>query len=132
MINDGQFVYYWSDGQKNGYKMSFDFVKRQAAQITMSPQNGSSAEAPSQAVNMKQQADYSCGPWSEDASLFAVPTNIAFTDYSAMMQGAMHGMPTSNPKEGINAQQKQEACSACNQVPAGAMRNQCLAQLKCQ
>jgi hypothetical protein len=128
MINDGKYVYYWTDGEKTGYKMSFDFVKQQASQVTMGPENNTSQQqTPSQAVNMKQQSDYSCGPWSEDSSLFSVPTDITFTDYSSMMKS----IPTTAPKEGMNADQKQAACSACNQVPAGAMRNQCLAQLKC-
>jgi hypothetical protein len=129
MINDSKYVYYWTDGQKTGYKMSLDFVKQQASQVSMAPgNNASEQQTPSQAVNMKQQSDYSCGPWSEDTSMFSVPTNIAFTDYSAMMKS----IPTSPPQEGMNAQQKQSACSACNQVPAGTMRNQCLTQLKCQ
>src|SRR6266480_7634128 len=28
MINDGTYVYFWTDGQKNGYKMSLDVVKK--------------------------------------------------------------------------------------------------------
>src|SRR5579863_2306710 len=50
MINDGTYIYYWTDGQQNGYKMSLAMVKQQAAQITESPPNGNSAPQPSQAV----------------------------------------------------------------------------------
>jgi hypothetical protein len=131
MINDGKYIYYWSDGAKSGYKMSLDFVKQQAAQVSMAPGNSSSQQqTPSQAVNMKQQDDYSCSPWSEDASLFVLPTDVSFTDYSAMMQGAMHG---TTPPAGaaMTNQQKQSECAQCDQVPAGAMRNQCKAALKC-
>lgn len=130
MINDGKFIYMWTDGQKTGYKMSLELVKKEAAQVTISPQNnsGSSGERPpSQVANMNRQADYSCGSWSADESKFAVPSDITFTDYSAMMQGVITGMPKQNTIQGNSA-----ACAQCNQVPAGAARNQCLAALKCQ
>src|SRR5579872_3913805 len=132
MINDGKYVYYWSDGVKSGYKMSLDFVKQQAAQVSMAPGNNSSEnQTPSQAVNMKQQADYSCGAWSEDGSLFIVPTDVTFTDYSTMMQGAMHSMTPPAGSDGMTSGQKASECAQCDQVPAGAMRNQCKAALKC-
>jgi hypothetical protein len=128
MINDGTFVYVWSDGQKQGYKMSLESVKKEASQVSMAPGNNSSDKTPSQAVNMKQQSDYSCGSWSADASVFAMPSGVTFTDFSAMMQGAPTGavMHPSSAMQGNKA-----ACSQCNQVPAGAARNQCLAALKC-
>jgi hypothetical protein len=133
MINDGKYVYYWSDGEKSGYKMSLDFVKQQAAQVSMAPANSMHGEqqTPSQAVDMKQQADYSCGAWSEDASMFTVPTDITFIDYSTMMQGAMYGGVTPSAGGGMTSQQKSSECAQCDQVPAGAMRNQCKAALKC-
>jgi len=133
MINDGQYVYFWSDGQNNGYKMSLTTIKQQESQVTTSPQSNSSEQTPSQGVNMKQQSNYSCGPWSEDASMFTVPTNVTFTDYSSMMQGAGTGAAAQSgaAPQGMTSQQKQQECAACNQVPAGSMRNQCLAQLHC-
>ena len=134
MINDGTYVYIWTDGQNNGYKMSESFIKQEESQPTEAPANGSSANQPSQAVDMHQQVNTSCGAWTADASMFVPPTNITFTDYSSMMQGAGSGTAAQSgaAPQGMSAQQKQTACSACNQVPAGAMRNQCLAQLKCQ
>jgi len=134
MINDGQYVYFWTDGEKTGYKMSLASVKNQAGKAISNAMNNAGGDQSSQqgGPDMKKQSNYSCGPWSANNTLFSVPTDVTFTDYTSMMQGAMRAMPTSNPQEGMNAQQKQEACSACNQVPAGTMRNHCLAQLKCQ
>ena len=133
MINDGKFVYIWTDGQKSGYKMSTDIVKKQAAQVTMGPENNAPSEAqPSSGpVDMHQQADYSCGGWSVDNAMFTLPQGITFTDYSTMMQGAMQKV-TVPPQQGLTNQQKQSECSQCDQVPAGAMRTQCRAALKCQ
>ena len=133
MINDGKYVYYLSDGEKSGYKMSLDYVKQQAAQISVAPKDNTTSDdqTPSQAVDMKQQSDYSCSAWSEDGSMFTVPTDITFTDYSTMMQGAMHGGVTPPAGGGMTSQQKSSECAQCDQVPAGAMRNQCKAALKC-
>ena len=140
MINDGKYVYMWTDGQKSGYKMSTDIVKKEAAQVTLSPDNsGSSETQPSSGpVNMNQQADYSCGGWSVDTSMFTLPQGITFTDYSSMMQGMQNTGASSTgttqqapANQGMTDQQKQYECSQCNKVPAGAMRNQCLSELKC-
>lgn len=130
MINDGKYVYIWTDGQKNGYKMSTEIVKQQAAKVTIEPGNNTQSQAPSSGpVNMNQQADYSCGSWSVDATQFILPQGVTFTDYSSMMQGVTPGQVRS---QGMTKEQQQSMCAQCNQVPAGAMRNQCLAQLKCQ
>lgn len=140
MINDGQYVYVWTDGQSQGYKMSTDIVKKEAAQVTMTPDNsGSSETQPSSGpVNLNQQADYSCGGWSVDSSMFTLPQGITFTDYSSMMQGTQNGASSTQgttqqapAAQGMTAQQKQYECSQCDKVPAGAMRNQCLSELKC-
>jgi hypothetical protein len=132
MINDGTYVYIWTDGQTSGYKLSLAAVKQEQAQVSATP-NNPSTKTPQQSVNMKQQANYSCGPWSSDATMFTVPTNITFTDYSSFMQGgtgstAQPGAAAGAPASGGNKAE----CAACNQAPAGAARNQCLAALKCQ
>lgn len=128
MINDGTYVYIWTDGQTSGYKLSLAAVKQEQAQVSPMANNPSS-QNPHQAVNMKQQSNYSCGPWSADATMFSVPTNITFTDYSSFMQsGTQPGAAAGVPAAGGN----KAACAACNQAPAGAARNQCLAALKCQ
>lgn len=127
MLNDGSYVYIWTDGQQNGYKMSLAVVKQQQAQITESPSNGGSQAQPSQAVNMQQKSNYSCDPWSADSSMFTVPTNVTFTDYSSMMQGA--GAST---QQGSQVKGSAAICAQCNQAPAGSARNQCLAALHCE
>jgi hypothetical protein len=83
-----------------------------------------------QSADVQKQSDYSCGPYAANKSVFTVPTDITFTDYSAMMQGAMKGVTPQS--QGMTSTQKQQECAQCNQVPAGQMRNQCLSSLKCQ
>lgn len=138
MINDGQYIYIWTDGQKQGYKMSTETVKKEATSVSMAPDNN--PQPSSGPVNMNQQADYSCGGWAVDTSMFTLPQGITFTDYSSMMQGMQHGGASSNQgtmqqapaAQGMTAQQKQYECSQCDKVPAGSMRSQCLSELKCQ
>jgi hypothetical protein len=132
MLNDGSFVYIWTDGQQNGDKMSLTAVKQEEAQVTESPNDNS--PQPSQAVNMQQKTNYSCGPWVADASVFTVPTNVTFTDYSSMMQGSGAGTSTSAgaTQQGASAHGSAAMCSECNQAPAGQARNQCLKSLHCE
>jgi hypothetical protein len=135
MLNDGTFVYMWTDGQQSGYKMSLAVVKQEAAQMSQSPANAGSAQ-PSQAVNFQQKSNYSCGLWSADSSLFTVPTNVTFTDYSSMMQGVTSHSAAPQTQEGGSTQNSIKAnpavCAQCNKAPAGNARNQCLTALHCQ
>lgn len=127
MVNDGTYIYMWTDGQQSGYKMSLAVMKQQEAQITESPSNGTSSSQP---VDMQQKADYSCGPWSVDASLFTVPTNVTFTDYSSMMQQGAAQATHSSAANGIKV--NPAVCAQCNKAPAGSARSQCLEALHCQ
>jgi len=131
MLNDGSYVYMWTDGQSNGYKMSLEIVKQEAAQVTTSPSNGNSQQ-PSQTVNLQQKSNYSCGPWSANSSLFTVPANVTFTDYSSMMQGVTSHSAASQEGSANSVKGSAAICAQCNQAPAGNARNQCLAALHCQ
>lgn len=126
MVNDGTYIYYWSDGQK-GYKMSLASVKSETSQISGAP-------APSAAnpggMNMHQKANYSCGPWAVNGSVFTPPSNVTFTDYSSMMQGSSSGISAQQGSSSMHGTAAE--CSECNQAPAGAARNQCLSALHCQ
>lgn len=130
MINDGNYVYIWTDGQSSGYKMSEAAIKQEESQPTASPANRTTGTQSSQPVDMNQKANYSCGSWSPDASYFVPPTNVNFTDYSSVAQGTSTG--TAAQKGSVPAGGNQAACAECNQAPAGAARNQCLTALHCQ
>jgi hypothetical protein len=84
----------------------------------------------SQTQLYNETVDYSCSPWTVDATKFAVPQNVSFMDISAMMdavkaQGAAGaqakpmGMPAMN-------------CSICDQAPKGQARDQCRMAMHCQ
>jgi hypothetical protein len=131
MVNDGTYVYIWTEGQKNGYKMSLDSVKSEASQVKVS---GTPTAVKPQGMNMNRQSNYSCSPWVVNASLFTVPSDITFVDYSSMMQGAgaSNGTATQPGSAATATHGNPAMCAQCNQAPAGAARNQCLTALKCQ
>ncbi len=66
MINDGQFLYMWTDGSKTGIKMS-------------SKVDNNSIPGSSQAPDLNTQQDYTCKPWTQTSSSFAVPSTVTFT-----------------------------------------------------
>jgi len=123
MISDQQTSYMWVEGMATGYKMA-----AVANSTTTAP-----SQANSQAVDPNANYDYHCSNWPVDNSQFTPPTNINFTDMSAMMQtGAGAGASSgSGASAGANSSATMHAqeCAACGQ--AGANKAQCMAALKC-
>ena len=120
MFSDGTTMYVWSSARPQGIKMAI-------------PAGGKPPAGPpgnSQAQLYNETVDYSCAPWTVDATKFALPQNVSFMDMSAMMgaakaqgaaqaQGKPAGMPAMN-------------CSLCDQAPKGQARDQCRAAMHCQ
>ena len=74
MISDGQDVYTWIEGINLGFK------------ATMSEGQAATPGTPaSGGVDVNQQLNYDCSPWSVDNSKFAVPTSIQFNAMGAGM-----------------------------------------------
>ena len=117
MVVKDQTSYSWVEGlgQTMGFKSS----------ITQSaPAQGS---APSKSVNIDQQVSYNCQPWSEDDSMFNLPSGVTFSDASQMAAPA-HPITITPPTGG--GSQNSAACAACNN--AGSQKAQCLAALGCK
>lgn len=119
MIATGQEVYMWMDGQKTGFKMTMSAMETPQASV-------------SNTVDLNRQVAYECSPQTPDASLFAIPTTVTFTDYSKMMQNPAGMMEsTKSGSTGIDPKVKAQQCAACAQLPA-SQQAQCKAALKCQ
>ncbi|MCL6096774.1 MAG: hypothetical protein M1444_03815 [Patescibacteria group bacterium] len=80
VLSDGVYTYVWSSDSPTGIKMKIDVTSP-----TASAQTGN--------FNLDQQVGLNCSAWAVDASKFAVPTNIKFTDVSAMIPKTS-GAPT--------------------------------------
>jgi len=66
MINMGGYVYVWSSVVPQGFK----------SKAALS--GASSAGTAGQGVDFNQSYQYSCEPWTRDASLFALPQDVTF------------------------------------------------------
>jgi hypothetical protein len=104
--------YMWTDGQKTGFKMSFD--------PNATPATGSTAaKAPSGAVDPSANMNYNCGPWVVDATMFNLPTGVTFQSFNVPTQQGTSGGSSSSSQ-----------CSYCDSL-TGDSKTQCRAALKC-
>lgn len=69
MINDGTYIYSWSDAAPEGVKMA------------ASASTNTGSKQPSRGVNNSTKASYSCAPWTADASAFVPPTTVKFMSF---------------------------------------------------
>lgn len=78
MISTGSTSYIWMDGQTAGFKMTFD--------VNATPNPSTSATpVPQGGLDVNQQANYNCEPWTADSALFSLPKGITFQDLSKFM-----------------------------------------------
>lgn len=75
MISDGTYAYVWTDAVKQGTKIKLDALNQTAT-----------AGAKTQAPDLDRQVNMKCAPWAADNSKFTPPTDIQFTDLSAMLK----------------------------------------------
>jgi hypothetical protein len=106
MVTDGEWVYTWSTATPQGFKMKVDQPENTSTDTTK--------EAPTKALN--ESFDYKCTPWLVDNSLFEIPSDIEFTDFSTMMEGLKDN----------------NACSACDYIPDAEGKATCKQQLGCE
>lgn len=80
LVRNADSFYIWGGGLPTGIKMSMN-VDEMAQKMQSSPQTSSSFDP-------NAKVDFKCNPWTQDLSMFSPPTNIRFTDVSAMMPHA--------------------------------------------
>lgn len=113
MIVDGTTSYIWTDGEKTGFKTTFDLNAQTSA--NMPTPAGTSI---SRSFDYDKEANYNCETWISDNSVFELPKEVTFQDFSALI-------PTPNSGSGSSSQ-----CSYCDSL-TGDNKTQCLAALNC-
>ncbi|MFA5776072.1 MAG: hypothetical protein WC988_00745 [Patescibacteria group bacterium] len=114
MISDGAWVYTWTSASPQGFKMNVsDAESKTPTADTGSSANGQNLD------NFKNNLDFKCNPWVEDTSLFQVPSDIKFTDFSESMKN-------------INSGSKDTMCAACDYAQSEEDKAACKKQLGCQ
>lgn len=119
IISDNKITYMWTDGEKNGVKMTIP-----EGQASYSPVPESSDGSYKQA-DLDQKADYDCSAWIPDSSVFTPPSDVTFTDLSEMYK------PTQVQQGPSGGSESSSACSYCNNL-TGSDKTQCLAALNCK
>lgn len=110
MIADSNSVYFWIDGQTQGFKTSQALVENLGEDTVMT------------ALDVNAKVDYSCKPWVVNSNQFSIPSNVTFTDYSNLIPS-----PIAVPSGSSDLESN---CSVCNSL-SGESKTQCLAALKC-
>jgi hypothetical protein len=95
ILNGGDdYAYIWmDDGTGKGTKMK---MEDPAAKT-----DGSQVKGESGSADLDAKIEFSCSKWSADDSMFKVPTNITFTDFSDMLKNLGGNM-----------------CGTCDMLPA--------------
>ena len=119
MIRDNDYIYTWSNLQKEGSKIKIVDMDKQIEEMKKNP----SFQGSQNAVSLENQnANYNCKPWNKDESMFSVPTNIKFIDLTEQMEKIQN----------VSKDLKQTQCAACEKLPEGQSRDQCLTSLGCK
>ena len=112
MYSDGLTMYIWMEGSNMGYKSSIVVAGTPVPETTGTQTRTN--------LDMDEQANFDCQGWNADDSMFKLPTNVEFKDFSTMMT-----VPTGTATK--NAGNK---CSACDSL-SGEQKTQCLTALGC-
>ena len=118
MIVDNGYFYIWTDLSNRGIKMAVN--QEQSANVPVSN---------SQAPDINQSFNYTCQAWTEDDTLFALPSGISFMITTLPAVPSSAGVSTPS---GVETTNPSAYCSACDKFPAGSGRDACRTQLHCQ
>lgn len=126
MINDGSFGYTWDDTTKTGMKFAMTEELKKVGE--------ESAQENPQIAEMNKKSDYRCKLWVADASKFAPPTDIQFTDLSKMMEN-LNAIPKTTMPAVTNTTESEDTkldqCAICDSLPTEAQAS-CRTSLKCE
>ena len=107
MVRDGGYSYVWGSFYPQGIKTKVTAE----GEAKLFDKDGA----------VDEDTTFRCKDWRVDSSKFSLPSTVVFADVSAQVE------QIDNVMGGMKAQQ----CAACNQLPAGSGREQCLQALSC-
>ncbi len=131
-------IYFWNDATKQGMKMA---MSQKLDSPAMEKDTANGTPIPSRpedvAKDFNHKYSYDCNPWTADEAMFAVPSDVVFTDVAEMMKtlsvpstspGMVPPESGSLPMSGTDTKALQ--CSACEQ--AGDQMAACKKALSCE
>jgi flagellar basal body-associated protein FliL len=124
VIKDG-WEYMWYENALPG------MAAGQGTKINLSslPKNPQGQKAPAAAqdkggIDTQKNMNFSCKPWTPDASQFVLPANVQFQDLSSLMQPPAIPAPAVTGAAGAPSVPA-NVCAVCKNIPAGTARTQC-------
>lgn len=114
-IIDGEYVYSWTSGTKQGFKMQIPQDE---------PTTDGTTTSDTKDIDFDHEYTYTCDSWNTDESVFVIPSDISFVSADELMQGA--------GAVGGGASGSASMCAACDQAPDASSKAQCKAALGCQ
>lgn len=115
MISTSEKVYVWSDESDQGMVFTLEDIEEFDVENEVSS-----------SVDLDEEYNYNCRSWKVDNSVFQLPDNIEFIDYSEML--TQLEFMTGNDDQTI--QGTSEQCAACESLSDDA-RSACLQALGC-
>lgn len=112
-------AYMWTDQFKQGFKFSIE------GQPT--PPAGQNNQTP----DINKTMRFTCQPWTADSSVFNLPSDITFQTMSIPAGAAGGSASGSSNGSSTGTTNLTNQCAVCDNIPAGAARDACKAQLKC-
>jgi hypothetical protein len=119
IILDG-IMYSWKEGESTGMKLDINKMKENLPPA--SSEANQSEGALSSENQLDDKTDFDCSSWSVDESLFAVPTDVNFTDQAAVM----------NSIKSKIEQKNQNMCDVCGSIQNTEAKRQCEEACKSQ
>jgi hypothetical protein len=122
VIIDNDTIYSWTEVEGKRYGMKMTVSEFEAAEADESTPDAQ------QAIPMDAAVEYDCKPWVVvDGSIFEPPTDLVFTEFSAVMNA---GMEFGTVYEG-SAEVSAKQCASCDELE-GAAAVQCRTMLACE
>ena len=119
VLRSGDTMYVWSSNMGTKMTISTD------ADAKASPASGKS-------MDLDQKVDYKCVSWSKDDAKFTIPSDVKFTDISAMMRGnAMVHAPGTDVEVKAGVKTGTGKCSMCEQVSGAQAQEECRKAVGC-
>jgi hypothetical protein len=119
IIVSNSVTYTWLDNSSTGYKVAANSQATSTSNSTHAP-------------DLNQKVTTSCQPWTEDDSVFNLPTGVTFSDVNSMNPGMMDSSTmhsTSSMQHSTSS--NTAACGACNNLQE-PQKSQCRAALYCK
>lgn len=110
-ISANNVMYTWTSASPQGYKIAVD-------QETIN--DTSPSEIPDEAKALQEKLDYKCLPWLPDQSLFELPADVEFIDFSELTKNS------AGPGDSGNM------CALCGMMQTEEEKTECLSNFNCE